>query len=420
MEKRHSSPSSRAFSPRPKTHRKRSNSFPIVEALGCSASEAELILAESRAAIRSRHSSRRGRGRQNRPESEDARTFRPQDHLKYLVGDDEVVGEVKESLSVEGSSRHTRIPSNITDRSTSTVTGPTAPSAETSQSPKSPSSPLGDYSANLAKFIQSQLNAIPSYHPMVYPRSCPDLALQARTPPQSPTRLDRRPSDIQHVLEMPPVRPPLRSAFSAWSSTDDEIDDDVPPLPSLEQPGTDSKASVYDPAILRYYENSNEASFLFSSTPLEEGGQHPNVDKFTFPKQSATVAEAHSPNSPNSLNRDDHDDASSTLSTHPQLTSSSAPSFSSTSTASYFDYKRPITLAPHVRNRIIAAVSPRPNGKILTAISPFEGGAISNVHDIFIESQNRVHVDGLSFDLIRDFNIPDDTMRTAPRVPTPC
>jgi hypothetical protein len=402
-----------AVGTRPRAQRNRSNSVPLIEALGCSTPEAELILAEGRAAVRRRHGSKQRRGHRHRSENDEVPTLRPRDHLKYLDGSFQQAVESDESESIESSTnRHSRV---LSDASVSTVTGPTAHIGDESQVQGSPSSPLGNYSANLAQFIQSQLASIPSYHPIVYPRSCPDLTTQARSPPppQSPKKCEHRnPFGSTKVIEMPPVRPPLRSAFSAWSSTDDDTEDELPPLPTADHLRKDSKANNYTPSILRYYEASSDGSFLFSSTPSEEGKQptHPNADGFSFPGRStppATTSESHA-----SL-RDDYGYPSSSFSMHPQLISSSAPSFSSTSTTSYFE--RPISIAPGVRDRIIAAVSPHPSkGKILSATSPFEGGALANVHDILVESQHRVLVDGLSFDLIRDFSMP------AHRMPTPC
>jgi hypothetical protein len=54
---------------------------PFIEALGCSTPEARLMMAEGKAAVRNRR-----RGRQNRAvnEEENATTFDPRDHLKYL------------------------------------------------------------------------------------------------------------------------------------------------------------------------------------------------------------------------------------------------------------------------------------------------------------------------------------------------
>ncbi|PSN69060.1 hypothetical protein BS50DRAFT_331581 [Corynespora cassiicola Philippines] len=417
MEKRFSSPSARPMGLRPRTQRQRSNSFPIVEALGCSTPEAELILAEGRAAVRSRQARR---GRRNRSMNDKITTFRPQDHIQYLSGDcavSEGVDDEPVSPADTRGVRHSRNPSTATDRSTSTVIGPAQPltDAPTHAEP-SPASPLGDYSANLASFIRSQLSSIPSYRPTsssISPRSCPDLTFQAKSPPQSPARPPRRHADMPQIIEIPPVQPPLRSAFSAWSSTDDETeaeddDDDIPPVPEIELTRKDSKASNYTPSVLGYYQSSNNSSFLFSSTPLEE--DMPDTAKgFTFPNKSAIPRSSAEPRSPS---QDGHDYPSSSLSSRPQLTSSSAPSLSSASTASYFECKRPISLAPGIKDRIIAAVTPPYGANVVPALSPFEGGALANVHDMYIENHQRVCVDGMSFDMLRDFNMP--------RVTTPC
>ncbi|KAF2116504.1 hypothetical protein BDV96DRAFT_598409 [Lophiotrema nucula] len=418
MEKRHSSPAPRASSPRPSMHRKRSNSHSMIDALGCSTPEAELILAEGRAAIRRRRPSVHKRGRR-KASMEGGMTFRPQEHIQYLHQDSAEVEDTIEPVDKNTTStRHVRIPSNVTDGSTSTVTGP-APTAAAEASPTSPL-PGGqvDYSANLAKFIQDQLASIPSYKTFqrstISPRSCPDLSMPSPLPPQSP-RSPRRHVDMHHVLEMPPVRPPLKSAFSEWSSTDDETEvDEVPPLPSVVLPRQHSKASNDTPSILGYYENSHGGSFLLPSTPTDEGEERKSVVRaFTFPNPPASSdmsSESHSTSI-------DDDSASSDASAQPQLTTSSAPSFSSVSTASYFDYKHPIHLVPDVKNRIIAATAPTNARKVLTAISPFEGNALANVHDILVESHQRVVVEGMSFDLMNELNLPDEGMR---RIQTPC
>lgn len=423
MDDRHSSPSSRASPSRPRTHRSRSNSFPLVDALGISTPEAELILAEGRAAVQSRHASAQRRGRRNRSENEHllrVNSFHPQAHLKYLEPQyrSEQTSSVETLSYYPRDTLHTRIPSDTTDRSESTITGPVAPSIGALPSPAlSPTSPLGDYSANLAKFIKTQLNSIASYHPMVYPRSCPDLSAQSRTPPLSPVTFAKR-VDAPSIIEIPPVRPPLRSAFSAWSSTDDElddVDDDVPPLPTGEVFAKDLKLVHDTPSILQYYESSNQASFLFSSTPplqslQSDQTEHPNAKSFSFPQppeQSAQDPEALPP-------QYETDYPSSSISSRPMLTASSAPS--SISTTSYFDCKRPLSIAPHIREQIIATISPHGTmPKVITATSPFEGGALATVHDVLIESQHRVQVDGLSFDLVNSFNFSN----VAHSVPTP-
>lgn len=347
-------------------------------------------------------------------------TFRPKDHIQYLYAESAVSEYVcEEPISTENakSSRHSRIPSNDTDRSTSTIVAPIQTSVSDSHISTAVAaravSPLGDYSANLAKFIQTQLKSIPTYQPnhsSISPSSCPDLTFQAK----SPTKSIRRPAEAPHVIEIPPVRPPLKSAFSAWSSTDDDTDGESSRLPAADLPRTALKTNNSTPSVLGYYESSNGSSFLYSSTPLEEEEEPDTAKGYSFPDQTSLPGSSADPHSP----EQDHGYPSSTLSTRPQLTSSSAPSFSSASTGSYFDYKRPISFAPHIKDRIIAAVTPpHAPGKIIPAISPFEGGALANVHDVLVESQQRVHVDGMTFDMIRDFTMPGGSMR---RVQTPC
>jgi hypothetical protein len=67
--------------------------------------------------------------------------------------------------------------------------------------------------------------------------------------------------------------------------------------------------------------------------------------------------------------------------------------------------------------RIVAAVTPNHNGKIIPAMSPFEGDTLANVHNILVESQHRLRVDGMSFDMLQDFKMPEEGMM---RMPTPC
>jgi hypothetical protein len=381
-------------------------------------------MAEGRAAVRSRHASAQRRNRRRPSSNKDTEVYRPRDHLKYLDYDAPSFENVVEELSPT-SIRHIRIPSDATDV---TVTGLIQPHVEEGQSSGEVSgSHLEDYSATLAKFIQSQLNSIPAYQTArttTAPRSCPDFTPRLKTPPHSPTKPSRRPIGIHSIVDIPRIRPPLQSAFSAWSSTDDDTDEGengVPPLPSFDTSGNVSRGSNYTPSILGFYENSNESSFLFTSTPLQEDSlvdeneeDDPLTAKgYSFPDQSALPGIASPAYSPAQ-----HDDyPSSATSSHPQLSSSSAPSFSSTSTASYFDCKRSISLAPNMRARIIAAVTPNHNGKIIPAMSPFEGDTLANVHNILVESQHRLRVDGMSFDMLQDFKMPEENLM---RVSTPC
>ncbi len=411
MEQRHSSPSTKrgSKSPRPNASRQRSNSVPFVEALGCSTTEARLMMAESKAAVRNRR-----RGRQNRPDNEEqsATTFDPRNHLKYLDSSYQAQESPRSQATKINHSRH---PSDATDTSTSTVVAPTKDGQSASHNLPSP---LGDYSANLALFIKAQLKSIPTYTSgpvQISPRSCPDLSFQSFTPPQSPIKAARKPLEAPRVISIPPVRPPLQSAFSAWSSTDDSEDDEVPALalPDIDYytQSAVSKATSNGstPSVLGYYAGSND-SFLFSSTPAE--GPH-TAKEFHFPNPPVLMCSPTGSHSP--PHDDDADYYPSSYSSRPQLTSSSEPSITSSaaSTSSYFEYKRPLSnlFPPDMKDRIVAAVTP-PKGKMLTAISPFEGAALSNVHDVVIESQYRVHVDGMSFDMLRDLVVPTSRVST--------
>ncbi|KAF3008603.1 hypothetical protein E8E13_007830 [Curvularia kusanoi] len=272
---------------------------------------------------------------------------------------------------------------------------------------------LGDYSANLASFIKAQLRSIPTYTPsldQISPQSCPELSFQLRTPPQSPNRLARRPSEAPKIISIPSVRPPMQSAFSAWSSTDESEDDEVPGLPDIDQytQSAVSKAASNGstPSVLGYYTGSN-GSFLLSSSPSEDPR---TATASQFPNSESSTHERHTP-----LHDDDADYYPSSSSSRPQLSSSSEPSISSSavSSSSYFEYKRPLSnlFPPSMKDRVVAAVTP-PKSKMLTAISPFEGAALSSVHDVFVESQHRVHVDGMSFDMLRDFVVPTSRVST--------
>jgi hypothetical protein len=195
----------------------------------------------------------------------------------------------------------------------------------------------------------------------------------------------------------------MQSAFSAWSSTDESEDDEVPGLPDVDQytQNAVSKATSNGstPSVLGYYATSND-SFLFTSTP-SEAVQAASASQLSDTRSSAL--ERQSP-------RHDYDGDyyPSSNSSRPQFSSSSEPSISSSavSSSSYFEYKRPLSnlFPPDMKDRVVAAVAPK--SKLLTAISPFEGAPLSSVHDVFVESQHRVHVDGMSFDMLRDFVVP--------------
>ncbi|KAF2829694.1 hypothetical protein CC86DRAFT_285867 [Ophiobolus disseminans] len=414
MEAPHLQSTEWAESARPSTLlRQRSNSFPIVQALGCSTPEAQLILAEGRAAVRKR------RGRRNRSINKETSTLQPRNHLKYLEAAPDPDWAEAEPVSSDARSCHARIPSNTTDRSTSTVV-PVLGDSEAHNTGSAPDT-LGNYSANLAQFIKAQLKSIPTYQPELdstsplSPQSCPDFSFPMRSPTLSPTTSIRRPADAPKVIEIPPVRPPARSAFSAWSSTDDGTDSDAASLPDTERhtKAVGSKRSTYAPSVLGYYETSNSAPFLFSSTPIEDQGEPDTAKASAFPNQAALPGSA-------TEHQDDDDDYPSSCLSRPQLTVSSAPSYSSSSASasasasSYFDCKRTLAITPYMKDRIMAALTPPyPHTKIVSATSPWEGGAIANVHDVFVESQQRVHVDGMTFDMIRDFIVPT-------RASTPC
>jgi hypothetical protein len=403
MDKRHSSPSPRAaLSQRPKTHRKRSNSLPIVEALGCSTPEAELILAEGKAAVRRRFASVQRRGRRPSPYQEEIRRYRPQDHLAYLDMDANAASDIKQQDIDAKAPAHVRTASDATDRSSATIT-PAAPK-EAPEAAKSPTSPLWDYSTNLAKFIQSRLNSISAYNSMGYLRSCPDLPARSITP-QSPTRSERR-IETPSVIEIPPVRPPLRSAFSAWSSTDESTGDEASPFAGPRQRKA-SRASNFTPsAILRYYEDTADSSFLSTSTPRSEQQQQSD-DK------DENISPGEEPTLDTSRGQYETDYPSSTLSTqHSQLTSSSVQSLSSTSTASYFHTKDTKAHPPLAGDQKLPPSQHSLTENVVPAIPPFDGGPISNVHDIVIESRNRIRVDGMTFDLVQSSNVTDGLTET--------
>ncbi len=387
-------------SSRPRTQRERSNSLPIVEALGCSTPEAQLLLAEGRAAVRTR----RARSHRGRPEK-NITTFNPRDHLHFLNGVAPTQEPEERSTRSESRTGHARIPSTSTDCSTSTLVPQSfkdEPHNETA------TSPLGDYSANLAKFIKAQLKNIPTYSPNsipptpLSPRSCPDLSFRA----QSPVLM--RSIDAPRVIDIPQIRPPMQSQFSAWSSTYDETEDDMSPAldAELESSNDIFKNAERSPSILGYYNTAGESSFLFTSTPFEEEEDFNTAKGFYFDMKSTNPGLSPADLSP----FDFTDDYPSSDLSRPQLESDT----SSVSTSSYFELKSSLSIAPQLRDRVIAALTPPPKyGKLLTAVSPWEGSALSNVHDVVVESQHRVHVDGLSFDMQRDFVMPS-------HIGTPC
>lgn len=204
----------------------------------------------------------------------------------------------------------------------------------------------------------------------------------------------------------------MRSAFSAWSSADDDdgdddsfaVEDDVPLIPTTEQCTGFAQTDAHTSPVLGFFQAPNDSSFLFPCTPLEDDEKSDGVKGFD-PALPEVVPE----------NQDDNDYPSSSLS-QPHLTTSSVPSYSSSSASasSYFDCKRPLAITPRMKNRLIAALTPPlAHGKTIVAISPWEGDAVTSVHDVHVESNQRVRVDGMSFDMLRDFVVPG-------RLSTPC
>jgi hypothetical protein len=333
--------------------------------------------------------------------------FNPKDHIAYLAQ----YAVTSEAVDRHSSSpeprpgRHARIPSDVTDRSTSTIVAPNQLAVqETFDDPNQAASPLGDYSAQLAKFIQSQLNSIPAYtsgDSAISPRSCPDLSfaqapsLKSPTLPPAQSMSMKRPVGAPSLIQIPSIRPPERSAFSEWSSTDDEADDEAPPLPDTKTVQPAPPTDPYTPSsVLHYYEQSNDSTFLFPSTPLGNDQDEPYTAKLFFspavPGLPGTQGE------PSSTRDGDYPSSGSRLSL---LSASSAPSLSSTSTESYFENNLPLSQVPDLKNRILAAVTPPP-GKVLPAMSPFERSDLANVHGIMVQPQRSIFVDGLSFDMV--------------------
>ncbi|KAJ5063375.1 hypothetical protein J3E72DRAFT_33552 [Bipolaris maydis] len=408
MESRQSSPVARTASPRYSMRRQRSNSFPIIDALGCTTPEAQLILAESRAAVRKR------RARRNQSlDEEGSRPFDPRDHIKFLQ-ELAAIPTPQEQPTPFGSSRHApshaRIPSDATDRSTSTVVPRDEGGPVRNISPT-----LGDYSATLAEYIKNQLKSIPTYQPAsdssmpLSPRSCPDLSFATQSSRSSSCPSVRRPVEKPRIIEIPPIRAPVKSQFSAWSSTDEDTDDESHALTeyALSLEDSLSKTSSHTPSVLGYYQtsdsgNGNGSSFLFSSSPLEDQSEADAAKEFKFPYQSAQPTSSPS-------GQPDYDHYPSLCSPHPQLTSlsaTSAPSFTSSSVSlSYFDCKRPSAITPQMKERVIAAVTPpHLRSKRLSAMSSWDPSPLGSSHDVYVESQQRVTVDGMSFDMLRDFN----------------
>ncbi|CAI6339238.1 unnamed protein product [Periconia digitata] len=427
---RHSSPPPMSDSLRPPTQRKRSNSVPIMEALGCSTPEARLILAEGRAAVSHRKESARRRGRRDR-DQDDLPNYNPRDHMQYLDSQTYHTSHEERQDSMCATDRtvfrHSRYPSNATDSSVSTVTATHDSPGETHGNPHiAIKSPVGDYSANLARFIRAQLSSIPTYTSVqlpLSPSSCPDLSYTNEATPRSPTKIMHRSIEPPRIINIPAVRPPMRSAFSEWSSTDEDdndedSDDELPHIPTS-QPTMATPASKpsYTPSLLHYYENTKDSSFLFTDTPLDEDPSQ----GFSFPA-TTSARPARSPAPVPSSSPPPPMPPLPAMYGPPSLATSSAPSISTVSTGSYFDS----SLNPTMRDRVIAAVTPPANptrGKSLTS-SPFEGKALVNMHNALVESQHRVNIDGMSFDMINEYSNMSAGGRNGQsgmqRVQTPC
>ena len=163
----------------------------------------------------------------------------------------------------------------------------------------------------------------------------------------------------------------------------------------------------YTPSVLGYYEQPNDSTFLFPSTPNVEEEDPDTAKGTSFPNNSKLPGM--SDGFTDSVHEEDY--PSSDFSRLSLVTSSSAPSMSSNSTGSYFEFSMPFSQKDDIQDK------PMPSRKIIPAISPFEGSAFSHVHDIFVQSEQRVLVDGMSFDMVRDFTMPASGTRA---VQTPC
>lgn len=317
--------------------------------------------------------------------------------MQYLSPDAPAVVERTENPDEEATTHSTgysyqhhlnRMPSTRTCNSSdsaSTITGPTfLPGPAPPLTPYSaPASPLYDYSANLAKFIKAQLNSIPTYQPRDAPssRSCPNIPVRPHTPPESPAsppKIFRRPVDGPQVIEIPPVRPPLRSAFSEWSSTDDEQDNedeidhdqDIPPLPVTTPSRRDSMTGDYTPSILGYYGKSSWSSVSHSATPES---QHLFAKGFQFPPVPQIPTSA--PQSTSSSSRQDDN-------IPPDV--------------SYFHSGRPTKRQPKPEERGPYSATP------IEDISPIEDDSpqVHRAVAIAYTAPQRVFVEGMSFDLV--------------------
>lgn len=379
------------------------------------------MLAEGRAAV----CKRRANGRRNRSVNDGSiATFDPRDHVKYLNELSLIATPQERPIAQDTGSGHGRCPSDPTNRSTGCTVVPQSHAGHVNAG-ASPTSSLGDYSANLAQFIKAQLQSIPAYKLCadtampVSPLSCPELSFPMPSP-RSSTQVGRRPAEAPHVIEIPPVRPPMLSAFSAWSTTDDDTDDETllrrPVHHGLGRRSL-SKDSSYTPSVLGYYETSNTPSFLFTSAPLGPTSNPTMTTGTTHVEQSPSPGSA-------SLRQDDDDDDDrndrpeyshdnnnnnnelpSSATSDSQLTSSSAPSYTSSgSNSSYFHCKRAKAIRSSMRDRIVAAVTPpHVPSKMLTTLSPWESRALSKAHYAFMEPQQRIHIDGMSFDMMSSF-----------------
>ena len=418
-----SSPPAYLATLRPHLPRQRSNSLPLIEALGCSSAEASILLAEgTTASVRRRGTTWRSNHRRTATYTpplstpspaasvsacltpaavaEAVMALRPQHHARYL----------DPAYYTQSQHQHHLLPPTP-----STFTSTSTPSLCSDATATSPASAASAYSAQLAQFTKARLASIPScpksdllLSPTRTDPSCllPAVGVSSPLSPSAHARTDsslsasRRPaaSDLPPLGDLPPPRPPLRSAFSAWSSTDGgDADADA---------SSDADADVDTPALIRYVRGPG--SFLLSTTPpASEYGDSDGTaaDSNAAPVEAAAGASASgTPRSP-----------FTTLHLTPPPANSPPPSPASSLTlapASYFDHKR----SPHhvPRLGLTSPLSQQRGGdqraaKLLAALSPLEGAGTTlsphMVHAVLVQSPTRVVVEGLAFDLVREMHL---------------
>ncbi|OCK85400.1 hypothetical protein K432DRAFT_40045 [Lepidopterella palustris CBS 459.81] len=360
--------------PRPRSQRERTNSFPISEALECTATEAAIMFAAEKAAMNRRQYQPDKRQRRRPQSADEARSVHQVHRAKAEAND---LLEQDQAKSSQNTSFNSELQSsNQTPqgkKNTANTSGQLSESNHALPFPKT--SPLHTYSANLTKFIQSRLNSISSYQ-----RLCSDPSISLRQSHPLPQHVSQA-DELHEITDKYLHRPPLCSTFSVWSSPDENStweDNNEELLPSVgtADPAKDQMQTITSTdSILAFYEGSNSPSFLFPATPIDSEG-----------KENAP--------SPPSLG------PPSTIKDITRSASATSRPSNPKRSPSYLEARsRSLTPQSYFHPSILPL-------KTFTAISPYEGNALTHVYDILVEAPNRVVVEGLAFELLRELKIP--------------